>query len=269
MQGAVAVFRDVTREKAAQQDLASASADLRRKAEQLERSNEDLEHFAYVASHDLKEPLRMVTSYVQLLERRYRNALDDDAREYIGFAVDGARRMSRLLDDLLKYYRSGKQNRPLTDVDCGLLLSNVRENLEPWLRETKALLTNDPLPIVRGDPGQLRQLFHNLIDNALKYCGPRPPEIHVSASRREGEWLFSVRDNGAGIDRVAKDRLFTIFQPRPARRMAERPESGSRSAAASSPDTAAESGSSPIPKADRPSSSRCRARLRMPSRYRR
>jgi len=185
---------------------------LREKTEELSRSNRDLEQFAYVASHDLQEPLRMVTSYVQLLARRYKGKLDSDADEFIGFAQDGATRMWSLINDLLTYSRVGMRDNQLEPTDCEKVLSLSLNNLEVAIQENRALVTHDALPTVMADRPQWIQLFQNLIENAIKFRGKEPPRVHVSASRNGNGWIFSVRDNGIGIAPEYSKRIFTIFQ---------------------------------------------------------
>jgi PAS domain S-box-containing protein len=190
-----------------------AEIELEVRARELARSNADLEQFAYVASHDLQEPLRMVTSYVQLLERRYKDRLDDSAREFIGFAVEGVTRMRRLIEDLLAYSRVGTRGRDPAPVELAAVLATVEKNLEQAVAEAGARITKDPLPRVLADEGQLVQLFQNLIGNAIKFRRPEePPRVHVGASQRDGEWIFSVRDNGIGIEPEYFQRIFVIFQ---------------------------------------------------------
>ncbi len=202
---AISVERDITERKQAEEDLKKTLADL-------ERSNKELEQFAYVASHDLQEPLRMVSSYTQLLERRYKDKLDADAKEFIAYAVDGANRMQRLIQDLLAYSRVSSRGRPLTPTDCNAVLGHVRINLSVAIEESNARVTHDELPIVMADETQLVQVFQNLIGNAIKFCSEEPPRIHVSAEKNEKEWIFSVRDNGKGIDPQYHERIFVIFQ---------------------------------------------------------
>jgi PAS domain S-box-containing protein len=184
----------------------------KRAEEELARSNKELEQLAYVASHDLQEPLRMVTSYVQLLARRYRGKLDGDADEFIGFAVDGATRMQQLINDLLTYSRVGTRGREFEPTDCEIILGQALENLQIAIEEKRALVTHDPLPTILADNVQLGQLFQNLIGNAIKFQGPESPHVHVSASRNENGWVLSVRDNGIGIAPEYAERIFVIFQ---------------------------------------------------------
>jgi PAS domain S-box-containing protein len=180
--------------------------------EELARSNAELEQFAYVASHDLQEPLRMVASYVQLLARRYQGKLDEDADEFIAFAVDGANRMQRLISDLLMYSRVGAKRKELHATDCNDVVHHALDNLQESIRETGAQIRIPPLPTVMGDDIQLLQLFQNLLGNAVKFHGNDPPRVDVAAEKQEGEWLFSIRDNGIGIDARNFDRIFQIFQ---------------------------------------------------------
>jgi PAS domain S-box-containing protein len=181
--------------------------------EELRRSNAELEQFAYVASHDLQEPLRMVSSYTQLLARRYQGRLDEDADEFIGYAVDGANRMQILINDLLQYSRVGTRGKALAPTDTNMVLDAARANLRVVLEETGAMVTSDELPSVMGDPVQLSQLFQNLIGNAVKFSKEgEPPRIHIGAERRDGEWLFSVGDDGIGIEPEYLERIFVIFQ---------------------------------------------------------
>ncbi len=185
-------------------------------AEELARTNEELKQFSYAISHDLREPLRMVTSYMKLLERRYKDKLDDDAREFIYFAVDGAERMDGLIKALLSYSRVDTRGKEFAPTDCEEILERTLRDLRFAIEENDAVVTHDPLPTVLADATQLGQLFQNLIGNALKYRGEEPPRVHLSASpspqRGEGEWLFAVRDNGIGIDEKHFKRIFVIFQ---------------------------------------------------------
>jgi light-regulated signal transduction histidine kinase (bacteriophytochrome) len=171
-----------------------------------------LEQFAYVASHDLQEPLRMVTSYVQLLARRYKGKLDSDADEFIGFAVDGAVRMWKLINDLLTYSRVGSRGKGLESTDSEAVLAQSLSDLKVAVEENGAFVTHDPLPTVMADRSQLGQLFQNLIGNAIKFRRDEPPRVHLSASRNGNEWTFAVRDNGIGIAPEYSERIFIIFQ---------------------------------------------------------
>ncbi len=221
--GVFAAARDVTL-------LNKAEAELRRHRDSLEvlvkertndletsnrklaQSNENLEQFAYVASHDLQEPLRIMSSYSQLLERRYRNKLDKDADEFIDFIVAAAFRMQRLITDLLAYSRLRHTELPMTEVDSERLLSRVVETMAVTIREKKAEVTHDTLPVIMGYEINLMQLFQNLIGNAIKFSGKEAPRVHIGAKKQEGEWLFSVKDNGIGIEGQYRDRIFMIFQ---------------------------------------------------------
>jgi light-regulated signal transduction histidine kinase (bacteriophytochrome) len=185
---------------------------LARHAEELARSNDELEQFAYVASHDLQEPLRMVASFTQLLGRRYRGKLDQDADEFIGFAVDGANRMQRLINDLLAYSRVGSRRKPLGPIDCNAVMQLARDNLAKAVEESGTVIYQNPLPVVLGDEVQLLQVFQNLIANAIKFRGADPPQIQVTAERRGPEWVFAIKDNGIGIAPEHQERIFSIFQ---------------------------------------------------------
>jgi len=203
--GAVISFHDISERKQAQQVLT-------KKTEDLARSNAELEQFAYVASHDLQEPLRMVGSYTQLLARRYKGKLDQDADEFIAFAVDGANRMQRLINDLLTFSRVGTRGKPFEAVDCNALLKDVLDNLQLSIAESGTTVTSDELPTLMADDTQLTQLFQNLIGNAIKFHGEQMPHIHISARRQGDNWIFSVRDNGIGIAPEFFERIFVIFQ---------------------------------------------------------
>ena len=180
--------------------------------DELTRSNAELEQFAYVASHDLQEPLRMVSSYMQLIEKRYRGKLDQDANEFIGYAVDGATRMQRLISDLLLFSRVGTHGRPLARVDCEAVFAQALHNLKLSIQEHQALVTHDPLPEVLGDAQQLVQLFQNLVANAIKFQTEQAPRVHLSAQAEAGEWVFRLSDNGIGIDPQHFERIFVLFQ---------------------------------------------------------
>lgn len=181
-------------------------------AEELRRSNAELEQFAYVASHDLQEPLRMITSYLQLIEQRFTGQLDSDAREFIGFAVDGAARMKSLIIDLLTYSRVQRAKLEFGPVSMKSVLTQAISNLKVTIDECDAQITSDLLPDVTANQGQMIQLMQNLIGNALKFRRELPPKIHISCEKGKTEWTFAVRDNGIGIDEEYKDRIFVIFQ---------------------------------------------------------
>ncbi|HEY0071858.1 MAG TPA: CHASE3 domain-containing protein [Chloroflexia bacterium] len=185
---------------------------LRQSMSELARSNAELQQFAYVASHDLQEPLRMVASYTQLLARRYHDKLDEDAHEFISYAVDGANRMQRLINDLLSYSRLSTKSKSFEPVDCEVVLSQTLANLQIAIEDNDVTITHDPLPTVVGDDVQLTQLFQNLISNAIKFKGPEPQRIHIGVERGEDQWLFCVRDNGIGMEPQYFERIFVIFQ---------------------------------------------------------
>ncbi len=180
--------------------------------EELRRSNEELERFAYVASHDLQEPLRTVASYVQLLSRRYRDRLDGDAMDFIDFAVGGVRRMQHLIEDLLAFSRVGTRGAPLVPTELPAVLRATLDTLHAALEESGAEVTADEMPTVVADAGQVAQLLTNLIGNALKFRGAEAPRVHVGAERIDRMWSISVRDNGIGIAPEYFDRIFVIFQ---------------------------------------------------------
>ena len=179
---------------------------------ELARSNAELEQFAYIASHDLQEPLRMVSSYVQLLERRYKGKLDQDADDFIAFAAEGALRMQRLINDLLAYSRVGTRGKSFEEVDLEPVLAQALENLQIKIMEKNVSVTHDPLPVVLGDSGQLTQVFQNLIDNAIKFHSESAPRVRISAKLEGSDCVCSVQDNGIGIAPEYLDRLFVLFQ---------------------------------------------------------
>ena len=201
-----AAIRDISTRK-------KAEADLLQKVDELKRSNEELDQFASIASHDLQEPLRMVASYTQLLSKRYSGKLDADADEFIAFAVDGAARMQRLIKDLLTYSRVGTKGKELLDASGEKALQQALINLRGAIEESGAQVTHDSLPIVLADEMQLIQLFQNLVGNAIKYQSSSVPQVHISAVKDGGgKWMFSVKDNGLGIDSQYFDRIFGMFQ---------------------------------------------------------
>ena len=222
----LASLRDITERKQTERALREALADLR-------RSNADLESFAYVVSHDLQEPLRMVTGFLDLLRSRYADQLDADANDFIAFAFDGARRMQRLIHDLLVYARVGSRGGDMQPAAGEAVLAAALANLRSAIEETGATITHDPLPIVLGDELQLVQVFQNLIANAIKFHGAGPPRVHIcaapwrpepqedaefpdqrlsAAAPTATEWRFAVRDNGIGIAAEHFERIFVIFQ---------------------------------------------------------
>jgi PAS domain S-box-containing protein len=186
--------------------------ELQDQKQDLARSNAELQQFAYIASHDLQEPLRMITSYLELLERRYKGQLDEKADKFIAYAVDGATRMQTLINDLLTYSRVGSRGQDLELVDCEKILQNVLTNLQMAIKQSNAIITRTPLPHISADPSQLTQLFQNLISNSIKFRGEDPPRIHLEAQDIDGKWLFSLQDNGIGMEAQYLDRIFIIFQ---------------------------------------------------------
>jgi len=197
--------KDVTERKRVEEAL-------RKSVLELKRSNTELEQFAYVASHDLQEPLRMVSGYMQLMKRRYEGKLDSDADEFIDFAVDGANRMKTLIGDLLIFSRVGTRGKPLTPTDCETLLRQTLSDLKVSIDDSGTVITHDALPTVMADGSQLAQVFQNLIGNAIKFRSEEPPRIHIAAEQKKDEWIFSVADNGIGIEPEFFDRIFVIFQ---------------------------------------------------------
>lgn len=200
-----AAARDITERQLAE-------VRLRAQAGELERSNRELEQFAYVASHDLQEPLRIVSSYVQLLARRYSGRLDQDADEFISFTVEGVSRMKNMINDLLAYSKVGSRGREFAPVAMEGILTRVMDHLQLAIGDHDAAVTHDPLPVVQGDDLQMTQLLQNLIGNAIKFRGPTPPRIHVGVRKQDAHWLFFVRDNGIGMDPQYAERIFAIFQ---------------------------------------------------------
>ena len=204
--GTFGLTRDVTATK-------EAEARLRKEHEELTRSNAELEQFAYVASHDLQEPLRAVASCVQLLKKRYEGRLDARADEFILHAVEGTKRMQALINDLLAYSRVGTHQQPFEPVDCGEIVEEALANLTVAVQESGATVTRDPLPTVMADPTHLTQVFQNLIGNALKFRAEgRKPLIRLTAKNAAGEWTFAVSDNGIGIEPQYFERIFRVFQ---------------------------------------------------------
>jgi len=199
------VVIDITEYKNAERAMLKTSEDL-------ERSNADLVQFAYVASHDLQEPLRTITRFVQLLENRYKGRLDEDADEFIDFIVGGTKRMQQLINDLLTYSRVNTRSEPLASMKLEDALQRALQNLSYVLVESKGTVTYDEMPTIVADELQMTQLFQNLIGNALKFHGEESPKVNISAIRNENDWIISVRDNGIGVDLRYKDRIFELFQ---------------------------------------------------------
>lgn len=205
VQGIFAAARDITEKKRADEKLQETLAELK-------RSNTELEQFAYVASHDLQEPLRIIGSFSQLIERRYGEKLDAEGKEYIDFMVDGASRMQQLINDLLDFSRVATRMKPFALIDFKGVLDRAARNLADQVEQNEAVITHDPLPSVLADDIQLVQVLQNLISNALKFRGKDAPRIHIGAAQRDGAWFFSIRDNGIGIDPKHYERIFIIFQ---------------------------------------------------------
>ncbi len=201
----IGIQSDITERKNRETKLA-------RLTEELARSNAELQQFAYIASHDLQEPLRMVASYTQLLGRRWKGKLDKDADEFIGYAIDGANRMQRLIHDLLEYSRVGSESKAFEKTDCELALQHVMTTLSEAIQEKHAEVTHDDLPTIRAIPTLLTQVFQNLIGNALKFQGTDTPKIHVGVKPLSDGSEFSIKDNGIGIAQDQIDRIFAIFQ---------------------------------------------------------
>jgi PAS domain S-box-containing protein len=199
------IVRDISERKKGEQAL-------RDTAKELARSNLDLEQFAYVASHDLQEPLRAVAGCAQVLKRRYEGKLDEQADTLIGHVVDGVSRMQSLIDDVLSYSRVTTRGKAFERCDCEMVLQDAMRNLQLTIRESGAAVTYESLPVILADSAQLTQVFQNLLSNAIKFRSPQPPKIHVGGRREKSVWVFSVQDNGIGIQADYFDRIFVIFQ---------------------------------------------------------
>lgn len=206
------VIRRALREKHERSLRRQMEEDLAKKVEELARSNADLEQFAYVASHDLQEPLRMVAAYTQLLSERYRGKLDANADKFIGYASEGALRMQVLIQDLLAFSRVGRVNSAYTKVDCNAVVEEVRQTLASAIAESAAIVAHADLPTIWVDRTQMMQLFQNLVGNAIKFRGKEAPEIFVHAEKAGQYWLFSVTDNGIGIAPEYAENIFVVFQ---------------------------------------------------------
>jgi len=201
----VSTDRDVTEQKKAEESL-------EKKAIALERANAELEQFTNIASHDLREPLRTITTYLQLIERKNAKTLDQESLGYMNFTIDAAKRMRDLIDDLLSYSKIGREKLVLQKTNCNDILNNIKANLQTTITEKGAEITSEELPVINADPSFLSQLLQNLIANALKYSNGRKPNIQIKAEPSDGNWLFSVRDNGIGIAPEFYERIFKMFK---------------------------------------------------------
>jgi signal transduction histidine kinase len=206
------VIRRALREKQERDLRHQVEQDLAKKVDELARSNADLEQFAYVASHDLQEPLRMVTAYTQLLGERYRGQLDENADKFIGYATEGAQRMQVLIQDLLAFSRVGRNGFTHESVDCNAVMADVLKTLAPAIQESGAVVSHGELPAVWADRTQMAQIFQNLIGNAIKFRGKEPPVISVQAEKAGERWQLSVSDNGIGIATEYVETIFVVFQ---------------------------------------------------------
>ncbi len=210
--GASKIARDISQQKELENLLAIQNLTLASHAAYLKQSNEDLEQFAYIASHDLQEPLRTIHGFTQLLAERYKDQLDDQGKEFIGFVTDGANRMQTLIQDLLKYSRIQAQELNTVLVNGEDVLHEILEHLRMVIEDKQASITHDPLPIIQTDRSHFQHLLQNLITNAIKFHGPKPPRIHLSAQQGVNEWLFSVQDNGIGMESEYFERIFLPFK---------------------------------------------------------
>jgi len=201
----VYIFRDVTERKRAEEALKQMS-------DKLVRSNADLRQFAYIVSHDLKEPLLTVGGFVKLLARRYKGKLDAKADEFIKYIADGVKRMQVFIEDLLEYSQVETKEKKFKPIDCSFVLKKAIGNLQAAIEKTNAVVTSDELPTVMADTSQMISLFQNLISNAIKFRSEEEPRVHISAMRKEDEWIFSIKDNGIGIDAEDAERIFGFFQ---------------------------------------------------------
>lgn len=208
----IATVRSYVRLQQTEEKLARANLELRQQAVELRRSNEELQQFAYVVSHDLQEPLRAIGVYSELLISRYQQEADAEVQEFVRYITEGIEHMRTLMTDLLQYARVESQTKAVTLTDCHQIVLQVLQDLQLSIEETGAQITYDPLPTVYADQKRLAQVLRNLLSNALKYHGPQPVRIHMSASQKDGEWHFQVHDNGIGIDPQFAERIFVIFQ---------------------------------------------------------
>ncbi len=203
--GTLSMITDITERKKAEENL-------KLKLEELRRSNEELEQFAYVSSHDLQEPLRMISSYLQLLQRRYEGNIDERADKYIHYAVEGAFRLQNLINDLLEFSRVTTRAKEPELTDCEFVLNHILSNLEVFTEENDATVSHSSLPEVMADSTQLAQVFQNLIINGIKFHSDEAPKIHISAEKKASEWVFLVKDNGIGIDPQYSEKIFEVFK---------------------------------------------------------
>jgi light-regulated signal transduction histidine kinase (bacteriophytochrome) len=201
----LAVIRDFSELKIAEEKLGRAFAELR-------RSNKDLEEFAYGVSHDLKEPLRKISSFIELLAKRFKGKLGDETDRYIHYIVDGAERMLVLINDVLTYSRVGTVTKLFVPIDCNELVKQVLSDMQQKIGSAGAAVTVDPLPVVTADKTELTRVFQNLVDNAVKFRREEPLRVHISVNRDANEWIFSISDNGIGIAKEFLDRIFVVFQ---------------------------------------------------------
>jgi two-component system, chemotaxis family, sensor kinase Cph1 len=208
----IAIRADITKRKLAEEALAEQAVELSGRDRELARSNVELEQFAYVASHDLQEPLRMIANYTQLLAERYRGKLDGQADKYISYSVDGAMRMQALIHDLLKLSRVGKAELEPQAVDCATIVEAALKNLQAAIEESRGVVKCSGLPTVTADTSQLTQVFQNLIANAIKFHGPATPKVDIHSERKDREWVFTVSDNGIGIPQDSWEDIFVIFR---------------------------------------------------------
>jgi len=208
----VSIRAEITERKLVEEALARQALELSRKAEELERSNQDLEQFAYVASHDLQEPLRMVATYTQLLAERYRGRLDEQADKYIAYSVDGAVRMQALIQDLMKFSQVGRAEIESRTTECGGVVEQALKSLQSAVQESGAVVNWNGLPMVMADPSQLAEVFQNLIANAIKFHGAETPVIQIDSEKNDHEWVLTVSDNGIGIPPENWQDIFVIFR---------------------------------------------------------
>ena len=210
--GLIGISLSMQKIRKSEQKRQQAEEELKKKTDELARSNSDLKQFAYVASHDLQEPLRVVAGFVKLLEKRYKGKLDSDADNFIAYTVDGVKRMQALIKDLLEYSQVGNKGKELKLTDSSLIVKEAIFSLKKSIEDSHAVVTYDNLPSITVDKAQFVRLFQNLVGNAIKYRGQEDPKVYVSAERKGDEWFFSVKDNGIGIDLGHAERIFNIFQ---------------------------------------------------------